>query len=203
MDLKAALAEKQKINGRRAALMKKGCIQEALDTLSDPRNLELVRFLQEHDPFEWDYHGKYLRSPLWRRIKRRVLKRDNHECRRHECGRKAAEVHHRSYAPEVMRGEDDSKLISLCSSCHSFLSVNEKNEKRSLEEQERLLLAKPDRSAMPPIEIVRGRFAGEAIKAALHPGNGFSVAQLAAWRERLRVSGIKYVRLGPRRYWPV
>jgi len=58
----------------------------------------------------------YLRSPLWRRIRKRILERDGYLCR--ECGVAAEHVHHLSYGPLVMMGMDDSKLISLCVPCH-------------------------------------------------------------------------------------
>ena len=58
----------------------------------------------------------YLKSKLWRRIRKRILERDENLCR--ECGVKAEHVHHLSYGPLVMLGMDDSKLISLCIPCH-------------------------------------------------------------------------------------
>jgi len=58
----------------------------------------------------------YLRSPLWRRIRKRIFERDGYLCR--DCGIVAEHVHHLSYGPLVMMGKDDSKLISLCVPCH-------------------------------------------------------------------------------------
>jgi len=58
----------------------------------------------------------YLVSPLWQLISSDVLLRDGHRCA--ACGRDAEVVHHRSYGYEAMAGLDDSKLISLCNSCH-------------------------------------------------------------------------------------
>ncbi len=62
-----------------------------------------------------DYQ-KYLHSDLWNTIRTRVMLRDNDKCR--ECGKKVSQVHHLSYAPEVMAGHDDSQLVSLCRACH-------------------------------------------------------------------------------------
>ena len=58
----------------------------------------------------------YLKSKLWKQIRKRILERDENLCR--ECGVKAEHVHHLSYGPLVMLGKDDSKLISLCIPCH-------------------------------------------------------------------------------------
>lgn len=61
-------------------------------------------------------YSVYLRSEEWKAIRLRVLMRDNHLCL--DCGRKATQVHHLSYAPAVMSGRDDTKLVSLCRKCH-------------------------------------------------------------------------------------
>ena len=206
MNLQTALVEKQQIEEETSRLMKANKLKEMFSLMKSQRMCELDEFLTEHDPFEWylqNYKGKYLKSSLWRKIKRRVLKRDNYVCQRHECGIKAKEIHHRSYDPEVMRGNDDSKLISLCSGCHSYISFDESGKLRPTEEQERLLIEKPDRTILPPIQVVWGRLGGKKIKAAHHPGNGFSKLQLEAWRKEVRTMGVEYIRLAPRKYWPV
>src|SRR6185437_2821430 len=52
-----------------------------------------------------DDYPQYLRSPLWRRISRGIMKRDGGLCVR--CGATATAVHHRRYTPEVLAGDDD------------------------------------------------------------------------------------------------
>lgn len=74
-----------------------------------------------------DYRA-YLASPLWQRIKARVLKRDKHRCR--SCGRKAWQVHHGQYGQAVMEGRDDSWLFSLCGSCHLCTTFDVNGNKR-------------------------------------------------------------------------
>lgn len=59
---------------------------------------------------------KYLNSAVWRRIRKRVLKRDKLKCQ--DCGQQADQVHHLSYSAAVMAGDDDSQLISMCGDCH-------------------------------------------------------------------------------------
>ena len=53
----------------------------------------------------------YLRSPLWRKIRRRVLNAAHRECA--GCGQIATEVHHRDYRPRVLKGKDDGPLARL------------------------------------------------------------------------------------------
>ena len=59
---------------------------------------------------------KYLKSPLWKEIRNRVLVRDDSKCAC--CGKPAENVHHRAYTEDVLAGENDSLLISLCEGCH-------------------------------------------------------------------------------------
>ena len=64
-----------------------------------------------------DYKTVYLKSSLWRdTIRPRILCRDENKCVR--CGGAASEVHHRAYTVSVMKGQDDSLLVSLCRNCH-------------------------------------------------------------------------------------
>ena len=77
------------------------------------------------DPYElyiYYPYDDYLNSPLWRKIRRRVFKRDGRLCCR--CGGKAKIVHHRSYEPEVMRGNGDDQLVSVCDPCHELIHRN-------------------------------------------------------------------------------
>jgi hypothetical protein len=93
------------------------------------------------DPFDLaseDYE-KYLRSALWRRIKKRVLTRDGGWCLC--CGGKGTVVHHRSYAPEVMRGEDDEQLATVCDGCHDIIHFCDDGSKRPETEQDAILQA--------------------------------------------------------------
>lgn len=81
------------------------------------------------------YFDVYLKSDLWKAIRSRVLERDNRTCQR--CHNAANIVHHKSYHVDVIEGRDDSKLISLCFTCHLFiefdgdrkLSLREANER--------------------------------------------------------------------------
>jgi hypothetical protein len=99
--------------------------------------------IEESDRHKRDYL-QYLKRPLWtKEIRPRILERDKHVCRC--CGGAATQVHHRSYAPAVMRGENDDELASLCDGCHNYIGFDESGKKRTLQEANRLLLAgRPD-----------------------------------------------------------
>jgi hypothetical protein len=205
MNVNHAKSELQKLDEQKAAARNAGRWSEVLDIMASLGYSTLAELRDMHDPVciaQEDY-GAYLRSPLWRRIRNRVLKRDHRECQRHGCDRKANEVHHRSYDDDVMKGNDDSKLVSLCRSCHEYITYDENGIRRPLEEQDRLLQDVPDRTILPAIEIIRGQVHGEKVKAAWAPGPGFSEKQLSQWKEKVKKMGAQYVKTGPRNYWPI
>lgn len=61
-------------------------------------------------------YKEYLRSPLWRRIKIEELHKVQGQCA--ACGGATRTIHHRDYRPRVLRGDDRSALIALCTPCH-------------------------------------------------------------------------------------
>ena len=77
---------------------------------------------------EW-YNEVYLKSDLWRTIRSRVLKRDQHRCL--GCGNPTGMVHHASYLKKVLDGMDDDFLISICDTCHNHLHFDKDGKKRS------------------------------------------------------------------------
>lgn len=58
----------------------------------------------------------YLASDLWKRIRERILSRDDHRCR--VCNATATEVHHQKYTRIVLEGGYLLALYSLCRRCH-------------------------------------------------------------------------------------
>src|SRR5690349_15207557 len=66
---------------------------------------------ESRSSFPPDDHARYLRWPLWRRISRRLMRRDGGLCVR--CGAAAAAGHRRRYTPEVLAGEDDSQRVAI------------------------------------------------------------------------------------------
>lgn len=70
----------------------------------------------------------YLASPLWRGIRAQVLERDDYRCQL--CPAPARSVHHNSYSPETLRGENLADLASLCKDCHEAVEFTEAGTKR-------------------------------------------------------------------------
>ena len=64
----------------------------------------------------FDSYAEYLRSDLWKTIRKTVLKRDRFRCRC--CRGKATEAHHREYTEESLSGLDTSTIVSVCRACH-------------------------------------------------------------------------------------
>ncbi len=114
--------------------------------------------LDSEDRHDW-YTHVYLKSKEWGKIRRRILKRDGKLCRR--CGGKASQVHHRSYAEEVMQGKDDEQLASLCEGCHNVIGFDEAGNKRNSEQSDRLLLQRYEGVGFPTPKVDLRRGANE------------------------------------------
>ena len=97
----------------------------------------------------------YLRTALWRRIRGRVMARDNDTCLR--CDGQANEVHHKSYDDAVLRGDDDSQLVPLCSGCHHVVEFYPSGVKNSREVQNAILADKDVRREYAEPKIDRRR----------------------------------------------
>src|SRR6202035_4798824 len=99
------------------------------------------------DVMAMDYRQEYLFSPLWKKIRGRVLyRRDKKIC--FYCGGVAVLVHHRSYTRKVLEGRADHMLISLCEGCHELIHIRNGGISRSLVAANRVLLKRN-----PPTEI--------------------------------------------------
>ena len=62
-------------------------------------------------------NGERLNKLSWKKIAKKVRKRDNYECQNKECRKRAYSVHHK--IPWRISGDDSmNNLITLCSSCH-------------------------------------------------------------------------------------
>ncbi len=85
------------------------------------------------------YLDVYLSSVTWRTIRARILLRDAGSCLR--CGLPARIVHHKSYDAEVLAGNNDGQLVSLCFGCHSFIEFDGKRKTNLREANARLLEA--------------------------------------------------------------
>lgn len=66
------------------------------------------------------YRDEYLKSDEWKEKRKRILERDQGNCRC--CGQKANDIHHITYA-RVYR-EKDTDLIAVCRNCHEKIHKN-------------------------------------------------------------------------------
>lgn len=88
-------------------------------------------------------YESYRLTPLWRKIRRRVLKRDGGTCLR--CGGRATQAHHRRYTDAALQGEDDSVIVSLCRPCHYTVHFEAPRKPRhTWQDQEQILLEPRD-----------------------------------------------------------
>lgn len=101
----------------------------------EPSFLKLKRRLTKEgipDLSHMDYE-KYLRTALWRQIKKWTTERDSNRCVicSAEKGRFCElEVHHRSYDLDVLEGKNSDMLVSLCPRCHKLIEFYDDGRKR-------------------------------------------------------------------------
>jgi hypothetical protein len=82
----------------------------------------------------------YWSSPFWKKIRRKVLKRDQRVCL--VCEGKANQVHHRSYTLAVLNGDDDSQLVTVCAGCHAVIHRDDSGRERPIEKWDAILYSK-------------------------------------------------------------
>lgn len=123
--------------------------EEIKKILDDLRNNPIVN--DKNDVMQMDYNTEYLSSKIWGKIKRRILKRDKKIC--FLCGGSGSIVHHKSYEREVLEGNADHMLITVCDGCHNIIHFNENGSKRSAEDQEIILSTKQLQIEIPEPKI--------------------------------------------------
>lgn len=73
-------------------------------------------------------YNSYMKSERWRKLRLKVLARDDYQCQR--CGSaKNLRIHHLTYERVGHEALDD--LITLCEACHSEIHRNDLREGRS------------------------------------------------------------------------
>jgi hypothetical protein len=129
-------------------------IRRELDQLKEESKLKSKK---PKDVLLMDYQTEYLKSTLWRKIKERILARDKKQCV--YCGGVAEVVHHRSYSREVLEGNADLMLVSLCNACHDFIHFDSSGQGRAPEESDRILIyEQPPRDfPEPSVDLRRDR----------------------------------------------
>lgn len=78
----------------------------------------------------------YLRSPLWKAIRRLVFAKKGSACVL--CGRKAQQVHHRRYDRQTLLGAVLTWLEPICVKCHEHIEVKPNGRRRAARSVERL-----------------------------------------------------------------
>ena len=125
-------------------------LEELRERLSRPSELDDVMLM--------DYQEEYLTSKLWQKIRRRVLKRDKKTCA--FCRGNATVVHHRSYERDVLEGNADHMLVSLCRACHDYIHIDDIGCRRTMEESDCILIEKNPPTHIPePILDLRRKSA--------------------------------------------
>ena len=71
----------------------------------------------------------YLRSPLWKAIRRLVYARKGSRCVL--CGQRAQQIHHRWYDRQTLVGAAITWLEPVCLKCHEFIEVKPNGRKRA------------------------------------------------------------------------
>lgn len=70
----------------------------------------------------------YMASPLWRKIRAKVLPRAGGRCA--FCGERATQVHHRAYTYRVLKGQKPNLLVQCCGDCHKDIEFWPDGRKR-------------------------------------------------------------------------
>lgn len=74
------------------------------------------------------HYQHHLNSPAWRRIRKKRLIADHHQCR--HCGSKRhLEVHHHTY--QRLGRERLGDLLTLCHFCHKALHQTQKHHRHA------------------------------------------------------------------------
>lgn len=93
----------------------------------------------------------YRTTKLWKTIKKRILARDKNTCQR--CKGSSELVHHLSYEDDVMLGNNDEKLISLCCGCHELIHFTSEGIARNAAEQELVMQNMSFNEKIPKIDL--------------------------------------------------
>lgn len=80
----------------------------------------------------FDSYAEYLKSDLWRVIRRLAFVTLGKQC--FHCGNSAEMIHHGEYSHAVLLGRSLHGLIPVCEKCHHDAEFSKSGNKRSLEE---------------------------------------------------------------------
>jgi 5-methylcytosine-specific restriction endonuclease McrA len=166
-------------------------IREFFESIERTKNEPPTKMRRRLDVMEMDYHSQYLKSARWRKIKKRILERDQSICQC--CGGHGRYVHHRNYLRETLMGDDDSMLATVCGGCHNLIHFDESGRKRSIEETDKEFVAGQRQTDIPEIDLdLRRKFQPPANYQRL------TAVQIRLWNEeRHRQRHAKWLKLHP------
>lgn len=171
-------------------------VPSVLTPMTETEMADLFRALAEDGPamrrrvkgdvMLMDY-SDYLMSARWKRIKKRVLERDNETCQC--CGGRGDVVHHRSYKRDVMEGHNDALLATVCNGCHNIIHFADSGESRSAAEADSVFLIGQRQPSIPPIGEIDLRspkinYPGDTTRVTSLQMRLFIEAFHAAWRRK-------------------
>ena len=77
-------------------------------------------------------YGDYLRSRLWKSIRKMVYNALGNSCQ--TCGQKASCIHHLDYSRDTLMGYRFDSLVPLCRACHERVEFKQDGSKRTVRE---------------------------------------------------------------------
>ena len=83
-------------------------------------------------------YKEYLKSPLWKNIRKRVFEKKGEMCMLCQKN-KATAIHHRRYSVVDLVGDDLTFLEPICNDCHEWLEFSCGGDKTSLIEANRIM----------------------------------------------------------------
>jgi HNH endonuclease len=124
----------------------------------------------------------YIVSDAWQARRRRVLKRDKHQCQ--GCGATSGlHVHHRTY--EHFTAEPQSDLVTVCQTCHQMIHDTQKLTGRDL--------------ATVTDEVLKVLARAERRSPQDEPERRYRGARPRDWRNEVRGSGTHWARHAKKR----
>lgn len=88
-----------------------------------------IKPTESKSPTKSNYR-RYIAGEKWQEIRLRVLSRDGFKCQM--CLKKANQVHHKSYDKDVLDGNRDDQLVSICRSCHKYIEFDKNGKKNGI-----------------------------------------------------------------------
>ena len=88
------------------------------------------------DSLAFSSYSAYLKSSVWKLIRKQILLRDNYKCV--VCNEPAQIVHHKDYNAHTLAGKHPENLVSLCKVCHNKIEFD-LAKKRTLKKANRKL----------------------------------------------------------------